>query len=66
MTSTPRSRAGKPSLDAQWDVERLDVAAYLDRLGYHGDLLPSRATLAALHKRLRKPHAIPLTIEIGA
>jgi len=37
-------------LDAEWGIERLDVAAYLDRLGYRADLVPSRATVAALHR----------------
>ena len=39
------------------DSAALDLAAYLDRIGYSGDLAPSRATLNALH--LAHATAIP-------
>ncbi|CCB71982.1 arylamine N-acetyltransferase family protein [Streptantibioticus cattleyicolor] len=33
-----------------WNGERLDLDAYLDRLGYDGDRTPGLATLRALHR----------------
>jgi N-hydroxyarylamine O-acetyltransferase len=35
---------------SEWDIERLDTAAYLRRIGYDGDTAPTAATLAALHR----------------
>jgi N-hydroxyarylamine O-acetyltransferase len=35
---------------SEWDVERLDLAAYLERIGHDGDTAPTAATLAALHR----------------
>jgi N-hydroxyarylamine O-acetyltransferase len=34
----------------EWDIERLDLDAYLRRVGYDGDLAPTAQTLAALHR----------------
>jgi len=34
----------------EWDIERLDVDAYLRRVGYAGDTAPTAETLAALHR----------------
>ena len=34
----------------EWDIERLDIDAYLRRLCYRGDVEPTAATLAALHR----------------
>lgn len=34
----------------EWELERLDLDAYLARIDYHGDLTPTAATLAALHR----------------
>ena len=35
---------------AQWDIGRLDVDAYLERVGYDGDLTPTVETLHRLHR----------------
>jgi N-hydroxyarylamine O-acetyltransferase len=35
---------------SEWDIERLDTAAYLRRIGYDGDTAATAATLAALHR----------------
>ncbi|MGH2943207.1 MAG: arylamine N-acetyltransferase family protein, partial [Solirubrobacteraceae bacterium] len=35
---------------AEWEVERLDLDAYLDRIGYAGVPAPDAATLRALHR----------------
>ena len=37
-----------PDVSARWDVEPLDLSAYLDRIGYRGRLDPSLETLQAL------------------
>jgi N-hydroxyarylamine O-acetyltransferase len=34
----------------EWDIDRLDLDAYLERIGHAGDLTPSAATLTALHR----------------
>jgi N-hydroxyarylamine O-acetyltransferase len=34
----------------EWDIERLDVDAYLRRIDYAGDTAPTADTLAALHR----------------
>jgi N-hydroxyarylamine O-acetyltransferase len=34
----------------EWDIERLDLDAYLRRIGVDGDLAPTAQTLAALHR----------------
>lgn len=34
----------------EWETERLDLDSYLARIGYHGDLAPTAATLRALHR----------------
>jgi N-hydroxyarylamine O-acetyltransferase len=34
----------------EWDIEQLDLDAYLRRVGYDGDTAPTAATLAALHR----------------
>jgi N-hydroxyarylamine O-acetyltransferase len=36
--------------DGGWDVERLDLAAYVERVGYAGRPDPTGATLRALHR----------------
>ncbi|WP_017584878.1 arylamine N-acetyltransferase family protein [Nocardiopsis ganjiahuensis] len=52
--NTPRvpeghSGAGElPDLSARWDSDPLDLAAYLERIGYDGPLDPTLATLRAL------------------
>jgi N-hydroxyarylamine O-acetyltransferase len=35
---------------SEWEVERLDLRAYLSRVGYDGDGTPSAETLCALHR----------------
>ena len=35
---------------SEWDIEWLDVDAYLTRVGYDGDLTPTADTLRALHR----------------
>lgn len=37
-------------MTGEWEVERLDLGAYLDRLEYDGDTSPTAQTLAALHR----------------
>lgn len=37
-------------MSAEWDIGRLHLDAYLERIGYHGDLQPTGRTLAALHR----------------
>jgi len=34
----------------EWEIERLDLGAYLHRVGHDGDTAPSADTLAALHR----------------
>jgi N-hydroxyarylamine O-acetyltransferase len=34
----------------EWEIERLDLDAYLRRVGHQGDTAPTAATLAALHR----------------
>jgi len=36
--------------DQEWDLDALDLAAYLDRVAYTGPTDPSAATLAGLHR----------------
>lgn len=43
-TGTTAARA------SEWGVERLDVDAYLERVGYDGDLKPTAETLRGLHR----------------
>ncbi|MFI7701305.1 arylamine N-acetyltransferase [Nonomuraea sp. NPDC049480] len=40
-----------------WDIEKLDLGAYLTRLGYDGPLTPTAGTLRAVH--LAHVQAIP-------
>jgi N-hydroxyarylamine O-acetyltransferase len=37
-------------MTSEWDIEQLDIDAYLRRVGYDGDPAPTAATLAALHR----------------
>ncbi len=43
-TGTTAARA------SEWGVERLDVDAYLERVGYDGDLAPTAETMRGLHR----------------
>ncbi|MQA16700.1 MAG: arylamine N-acetyltransferase [Pseudonocardiaceae bacterium] len=45
MTATAR-----PQLADEWGIERLDVDAYLDRIGHRGDRAPTVDTLRTLHR----------------
>jgi N-hydroxyarylamine O-acetyltransferase len=38
------------ALHDEWDTNRLDLDAYLTRIGHTGDLTPSASTLSALHR----------------
>ncbi len=56
-TATRRVERGRvqehatgPLTASEWESERLDVAAYLDRIGYQGVLEPSSTVLTALHR----------------
>jgi N-hydroxyarylamine O-acetyltransferase len=40
----------RPPVTSEWGVERLDVPAYLDRIGYEGPLQPTSDVLRALHR----------------
>jgi N-hydroxyarylamine O-acetyltransferase len=42
--------AGSSPAPDEWSVGKLDLDAYLDRIGYDGPVQPSEATLAALHR----------------
>jgi N-hydroxyarylamine O-acetyltransferase len=37
-------------MTSEWDIEQLDLAGYLRRIGYDGDTRPTARTLAALHR----------------
>jgi N-hydroxyarylamine O-acetyltransferase len=37
-------------MTGEWDIEQLDLAGYLRRIGYDGDTGPTAGTLAALHR----------------
>jgi N-hydroxyarylamine O-acetyltransferase len=37
-------------MNDEWEIERLDLDAYLRRVGYDGDAAPTLETLAALHR----------------
>ena len=37
-------------MTSEWDIEQLDLGAYLRRIGHDGDTAPSVPTLAALHR----------------
>ena len=37
-------------MNGEWDIEQLDLEAYLRRLGHAGDTAPDVATLTALHR----------------
>jgi N-hydroxyarylamine O-acetyltransferase len=37
-------------LSGEWDIDRLDLGAYLRRVGHDGDTAPTERTLAALHR----------------
>ena len=37
-------------MSSEWDTDRLDLDAYLARIGHNGELSPSASTLAALHR----------------
>jgi N-hydroxyarylamine O-acetyltransferase len=37
-------------MTSEWDIEHLDLAAYLRRIGHDGDTRPTAPTLAALHR----------------
>ncbi len=37
-------------MSTEWDIERLDLDAYLERIGYGGDRQPTGRTLAMLHR----------------
>jgi N-hydroxyarylamine O-acetyltransferase len=34
----------------EWEIDRLDLTAYLQRIGYHGPLAPTEQTLVGLHR----------------
>ena len=37
-------------MTSEWDIERLDLGAYLRRIGHDGDVAPTAQTLAVLHR----------------
>jgi N-hydroxyarylamine O-acetyltransferase len=37
-------------MTSEWDIEQLDLAGYLRRIGYAGETRPTARTLAALHR----------------
>ena len=37
-------------MTGEWDIDRLDLEAYLRRVGFAGDTAPTVQTLAALHR----------------
>jgi N-hydroxyarylamine O-acetyltransferase len=49
----PRQDGGRATAGSgggEWEAGRLDLDAYLARVGYHGDLAPTAVTLGALHR----------------
>ncbi len=62
MTATtnqhPTTIGGDAPID-EWDVSRLDLYAYLDRIGYDGPLDPTVDTMLALHRA----HALTIPFE---
>lgn len=46
----PDGGTGSGTGATEWEPERLDVDAYLARIGYQGDRNPTAATLRALHR----------------
>lgn len=51
--------ARRPSRAPEWETDRLDLPAYLTRIGDHGDLEPTAATL----RRLHRAHATAIPFE---
>ena len=51
MSASPERHTNAAADDAaQWAIDLLDVDAYLERVGYHGDLAPTVGTLRRLHR----------------
>ncbi|MGI8910466.1 MAG: arylamine N-acetyltransferase family protein [Rubrobacteraceae bacterium] len=50
MSTVDQQRNNAGEALAEWEVERLDVDAYLARVGYGGDLSATEDTLHALHR----------------
>lgn len=46
---TDRSQATGP-VASEWDIDRLDIDSYRDRVGYHGPLEPALDVLIAIHR----------------
>jgi N-hydroxyarylamine O-acetyltransferase len=50
METEISSRPDATDADDEWGIAALDLAAYLRRIAYDGDLAPTGATLAGLHR----------------
>ena len=50
MSASPEGDTRAAAKAAQWDAGLLDVDAYLERVGYDGDLAPTVGTLRRLHR----------------
>jgi len=49
-TTTTSSSAARARAAGEWEIERLDLDAYLDRIGYADVRAPDATTLRALHR----------------
>ena len=49
-TSTEPGAAPVAAVTDEWDVDRLDLGAYLRRIGHDSDTAPTEGTLTALHR----------------
>lgn len=50
VNAAGRSKIVAVTVSDQWQADRLDLDAYLRRIGHAGPLAPDEATLAALHR----------------
>lgn len=71
----PADGRERPDLSARWDSEPLDLAAYLERIGYDGPLEPTFDTLRALQSAhleaiafegLNPYLGLPVPLDIGS
>jgi N-hydroxyarylamine O-acetyltransferase len=50
LGQTPRGHNPSRDVTDEWDIEQLDLDAYLRRIGHDGDRAPTARTLAVLHR----------------
>lgn len=73
--ASPADERDRPDLSARWESESLDLAAYLERIGYDGPLEPTLDTLRALQaahlaaiafEGLNPYLGLPVPLDIGS